>query len=93
VLQIVADHRADPTDRLPHPSMAVLQGPAILFSNDKPFTDADFEGIQEIYQSGKVRSAEKPAGSARGLTLSITSPTGLGSSPATESPFSTPTAR
>jgi sacsin len=67
ILRIVADHRTHPARSLPRPAMSALQGPALLFYNNEPFTDADFEGIQEIYRSGKVRAADKTGQFGKGF--------------------------
>lgn len=67
VVHLVADHRSHPSCSLPSPSMAALQGPALLAYNDRPFTAADFDGIQEIYRSGKVQAAEKTGQFGKGF--------------------------
>ena len=47
--------------------MAALQGPALLFFNDSVFTEDDFDRIQEIYRSGKVRAADKTGQFGKGF--------------------------
>jgi len=66
-LRVIVDWRSHPTARLPAASMARLQGPALLFCNDAVFSDDDFDRIQEIYQSGKVRSAEQTGQFGKGF--------------------------
>ena len=52
-VRLVLDTRQHPTDRLASPSMASLQGPALLCWNDAEFSDLDFESIQRIGDSLK----------------------------------------
>ena len=66
-LHILADWRHHAADSLPSKTMAALQGPALVFSNDKAFSDDDFDRIQEIYQSGKVRAADKTGQFGKGF--------------------------
>jgi sacsin len=56
-LHIIIDWRTYPTDRLPVPEMAALQGPALLAFNDRRFTEEDIFNIQQIGYGGKVKSA------------------------------------
>jgi sacsin len=67
LLDIVIDRRQHPGQRLPAPEMAALQGPALLFFNDSVFTEDDFDRIQEIYRSGKVRAADKTGQFGKGF--------------------------
>src|SRR5262245_41222402 len=67
VLEIVIDRRSHPAARLPHRAMAALQGPALLAYNDSVFTEDDFDRIQEIYRSGKVRAADKTGQFGKGF--------------------------
>jgi len=66
-LQVLIDWRSHPAASLPASTMAKLQGPALLFMNDAVFSEDDFHRIQEIYQSGKVRSAEKTGQFGKGF--------------------------
>ncbi len=66
-LEIVIDRRSHPAARLPARAMAALQGPALLAYNDSVFTDDDFDRIQEIYRSGKVRAADKTGQFGKGF--------------------------
>src|SRR5438876_3856953 len=66
-LRVLADWRSHPAGSLPAPGMVKLQGAALLFFNDAVFTDDDFHRIQEIYQSGKVRPAEKTGQFGKGF--------------------------
>ena len=66
-LHVLIDWRSHSATALPSPAMAELQGPALLFVNDSVFSDVDFDRIQEIYQSGKVRSAEKTGQFGKGF--------------------------
>ena len=67
LLEIVIDRRQHPKDRLPAQAMAALQGPALLFFNDSVFSEDDFDRIQEIYRSGKVRAADKTGQFGKGF--------------------------
>jgi sacsin len=67
ILEIVIDRRTHPAGSLPAPAMAALQGPALLFLNDSVFTEEDFDRIQEIYRSGKVRAADKTGQFGKGF--------------------------
>src|SRR3954463_5798847 len=67
LLDIVIDRRQHPAERLPAPEMVELQGPALLFFNDSVFTEDDFDRIQEIYRSGKVRAADKTGQFGKGF--------------------------
>ncbi|MCE9529704.1 MAG: hypothetical protein K8T89_00975 [Planctomycetes bacterium] len=66
-LRLVVDYRSHPNAQLPSPSMAALQGPALLVYNDSTFTDDDFARIQEIYRSGKVLAADKTGQFGKGF--------------------------
>lgn len=66
-LRVVVDLRSHPSAQLPSTAMAALQGPALLAYNDSTFTDDDFERIQEIYRSGKIRTAEKTGQFGKGF--------------------------
>src|SRR4051812_42493845 len=59
LLRVVIDGRCHRGDGLPSPKMASLQGPALLFYNDATFSEDDFDRIQEICTSGKMRAADK----------------------------------
>lgn len=59
VLHLIFDWRQHGTERLPDSRMAVLQGPALLAYNDRPFSSQDLENISEISRGGKLRSAAK----------------------------------
>lgn len=52
------DKRIYGTEKLPSPSLASFQGPALLVYNDATFTRTDFESIQRIGDSLK-KSEEK----------------------------------
>jgi sacsin len=58
-LHVVVDWRNHSTDGLPDPRMEKLQGPALLAYNDAVFSRRDFEHIQKIGISGKIRTAAK----------------------------------
>jgi sacsin len=59
LLHIIIDWRPHPTNHLPDPRMAALQGPALLAFNDRKFTEEDIQNIQQIGHGGKVKSAAK----------------------------------
>ncbi|MBX3399566.1 MAG: DUF3883 domain-containing protein [Gemmataceae bacterium] len=67
LLEVVIDRRTHPSSSLPVPAMSALQGPALLFVNDSVFTEDDFDRIQEIYRSGKVRAADKTGQFGKGF--------------------------
>ena len=58
-LKVFLDLRAFPTANLPDPRMAALQGPALVFVNDRPFSMEDWKKIQEIGNSGKAMNVAK----------------------------------
>ena len=67
LLEVIIDRRSHAAKSLPAPGMAVLQGPALLFINDSVFTEDDFDRIQEIFRSGKVRAADKTGQFGKGF--------------------------
>jgi hypothetical protein len=58
-LSVVMDWRCHATDGLPDPRMAALLGPALLISNDSPFTDDDIIAIQHIGEGSKRKAGPK----------------------------------
>src|SRR5262245_20056551 len=67
LLEVIIDHRRHASTTLPAPAMSALQGPGLLFVNDSVFTEDDFDRIQEIYRSGKVRAADKTGQFGKGF--------------------------
>lgn len=57
-LRMVLDCQTYSSNRLP-PEMAVLQGPSLVFVNDRPFSDDDWKRIQQIGNSGKAHDVQK----------------------------------
>ena len=61
----ILDHRDLPTlspnlvDSHAQSLLSNFQGPALLLYNDAVFTDSDWEGIQNLQQSGKVKDPFK----------------------------------
>ncbi|KNC52147.1 sacs protein [Thecamonas trahens ATCC 50062] len=53
-LALCLDKREFDTDSLAFPGLAPFQGPALLAYNDAVFSDADFESIQRVGDSGKA---------------------------------------
>lgn len=58
-LSVVMDWRCHSPEGLPDPRMAALLGPALLISNDKPFTDEDVSAIQRIGEGSKREAGPK----------------------------------
>jgi len=58
-VSVIWDGREHPRDKLPDPRMARLQGPALLVTNDKLFTEADFAAIRSIGESSKSEQGPK----------------------------------
>ena len=58
-LHLIIDWRTHPTELLPDPRMAALQGPSLLAVNDREFTEDDVVSIQQIGHGGKLKSAAK----------------------------------
>lgn len=58
-VRIVVDWTQHAATRLPGPTAAKLQGPALLVFNDREFSPKDLHDIQQIGNSGKTRTAEK----------------------------------
>lgn len=55
----ILDRRTHTGHRLPAPQMANLLGPALLIHNNSVFSEADFESIQQIGDSGKALELAK----------------------------------
>ncbi len=53
-VQFFVDHRTHSTANILLPALANYQGPALLSANDAMFSDQDWEGIQNLQQSGKA---------------------------------------
>ena len=60
-LLVVLDRRTHDSGHLP-PDMRAAQGPALLFFNDRVFSEDDFKRIQQVGAGGKV---EEAAGTGR----------------------------
>ena len=58
-LSVVMDWRCHTLEGLPDPRMAALLGPALLISNDKPFTDEDLSAIQRIGEGVRREAGPK----------------------------------
>lgn len=58
-IRFILDERSFPTGSMPNQMHWLQKSPALLVFNNKPFTDADIEGIQKIGASGKSQSAGK----------------------------------
>ncbi len=52
-LQIVLDRRTHPNTSVFSDKWKSLQGPAILFCNNAPFTESDLQGIQNLGEGSK----------------------------------------
>ena len=55
----IKDPRHHPHEKLPKPSWEPLQGPALCVYNNKPFTNADIEGIQNLGEGSKGNDLNK----------------------------------
>ncbi len=53
------DERQHSTSNLPHPDLAMFQGPALVAANDACFTEEDWKGIQSLQQSIKAEDPFK----------------------------------
>ncbi len=53
------DERWHSKSNLPHPDLAMFQGPALVAANDACFTEEDWEGIQSLQQSIKAEDPFK----------------------------------
>ncbi len=58
-LKVILDCQTYPSRNLPNQEMAVLQGPSLVFVNDKPFSEDDWLRIQQIGNSGKAHDVQK----------------------------------
>lgn len=58
-IRFFLDERSFPIDRLPVNTMARLQGPALVVTNDMPFTERDWDAIQRIGRSDKELDTTK----------------------------------
>ena len=59
IVHFYLDGRQHGTHSLVNPELARFQGPALLAYNDAKFEDSDWEGIQNLQQSGKVEDPFK----------------------------------
>ena len=55
----IKDPRTHPDEKLPDPSWKPLQGPGLCVYNNKPFTNADIEGIQSLGEGSKGNDLSK----------------------------------
>ena len=58
-VSMTLDKRSFSGANLPHPKLEELLGPALIVTNDKPFSDEDWEKIQDIGASGKIDDVTK----------------------------------
>ena len=58
-LTMILDCQTYSSTKLPLSEMAVLQGPSLVFINDKPFSAEDWKRIQSIGNSGKAHDIQK----------------------------------
>ena len=59
VLHVVFDKRYHRSEEVFRDEWKALQGPALLVYNDRPFTDEDIEGIQQVGLGSKGNDSEK----------------------------------
>lgn len=58
-IQFFVDRRTHSGSNVLIPELANYQGPALLSANDAMFTDQDWDGIQNLQQSGKAEDPFK----------------------------------
>ena len=58
-VRFYVDERQHSTSNLPHPDLAMFQGPALVAANNACFTEEDWEGIQSLQQSIKAEDPFK----------------------------------
>lgn len=54
IVKIMIDENSYPTESLMDPTVAPLQGPALIFCNDSKFTESDFRSLARIGQGSKL---------------------------------------
>jgi len=69
-LRVIYDCRSHPGE-LATDEQAVALGPALLFINDRPFTEQDFKNIQAIGSAGKLREAGRSGRFGLGFNTSF----------------------